>query len=270
MARSRVTLTLVACLLAIFLTNNLPYVSGAITGGSSGGEGIRISKDKKGKSSVRLKKKGARQKAPGRVETPTFQPTAKETELMELTPDAPQEAPPPPPPECDSDLSLLQISEPPDGSTVQGSGFDVGVQIMPCNTDLFNASYANPTSRICLSLDDSPFYCWPIFGGKLRFINAVEGQHTLKAVLMKRGEMVDETASEEVRPHSHTEGDVNALRTNAPKHTRLHAHTYLWPRTWRRCELRCEQTLEREPQTRIRESAAKRKAGKRGREASCM
>jgi len=47
-----------------------------------------------------------------------------------------------------------------------------------------------------VSLDDSPFSCWPVFGGRVRFVNAVEGTHTLVAMLMKDGVLREETRTD--------------------------------------------------------------------------
>jgi len=77
-----------------------------------------------------------------------------------------------------------------------GTSFDVKIGITPLNIDYFTASYNASNSRVCVSLDDAPYSCWSVFGGRIRFINAVEGPHTLKAVLMRRGEIVGDTVTE--------------------------------------------------------------------------
>ncbi|GMH54255.1 hypothetical protein TL16_g01636 [Triparma laevis f. inornata] len=80
-----------------------------------------------------------------------------------------------------------------------GSSFDVSIQISPVNPDFFTSTYNTTDSRICISLDGSSYNCWPVFGGKIRYINAVDGPHSLHAVLMRKGELVASTITESVQ-----------------------------------------------------------------------
>ena len=125
-----------------------------------------------------------------------------------MTPDEPRAEPPP-----ETDEAVISILDPPDKSTVAGSAFDLRVQINPVNADVFWKSYNNTKSRVCISLDGSPYSCWPVFGGRIRYINAVDGPHSVHAVLMKQGEIVPESITESVQfttvesPDIEEEGD---------------------------------------------------------------
>ncbi|GMI38667.1 hypothetical protein TeGR_g5777, partial [Tetraparma gracilis] len=160
---------------------------GAITGGSSAGtSNIKLSKGGKGGG-----RRGGRRQPQQQQQQPPPPPPPPPAEPRPEVTMAPDEPPPPPP--CGTDSATLHIVEPPEGATVKGSSFDVRVAIEPCDTDLFNESYAGPTSRVCVALDSSPYYCWPVVGGRIRFVGAVDGQHTVTAVLMKQGQLLPET-----------------------------------------------------------------------------
>ena len=112
-------------------------------------------------------------------------------------PATPSKSPPPspPPPPRNTDEATLTIVDPPNGSTLKGDAFDLKVSIEPVNGEVFTESYNTTNSRVCVSIDDGPYSCWPVFGGRIRYINAIEGEHNLYAVLMKRGEIVPETTT---------------------------------------------------------------------------
>ncbi|GMI51980.1 hypothetical protein TeGR_g5622 [Tetraparma gracilis] len=178
---------------------------GAITGGSSAGtSNIKLSKGGKGGG-----RRGGRRQPQQQQQQPPPQPPPEPRPEVTMAPDEPvtmaPDAPPPPPP-CGTDSATLHIVEPPEGATVKGSSFDVRVAIEPCDTDLFNESYAGPTSRVCVALDSSPYYCWPVVGGRIRFAGAVDGQHAVTAVLMRQGRLLPETETGEVVGE---EGDID-------------------------------------------------------------
>ena len=162
-------------------------------GGSRGGsKPIKLSgKKKKGAASRGgLASVQGRRKAP----PPPSEPTREQIEEMTMQPDEPK-APPPP----DTDEAVVSILDPPNKSTIAGSSFDLRVQIDPVNSEVFMESYNNSNSRVCVSLDGSPYSCWPVFGGKIRYINAVDGPHSIHAVLMKKGVIIPESITESVQ-----------------------------------------------------------------------
>ena len=81
---------------------------------------------------------------------------------------------------------------------MMGSSFDIRIGIEPLNIAVFTEAYNTTNSRVCMTLDDGPLSCWPVFGGKIRYIGSIEGSHSVQAVLMRRGEIVEETRTEKL------------------------------------------------------------------------
>ena len=120
-------------------------------------KGIKLKKGSKNKGTkrpIKLKKKGG--STPPKKPPANDHPTQSQIEQLAATPDSP---PPPPPPETDE--ATIIIVDPPDESTVAGSAFDVAVQIAPVNPEFFTESFNTTDSRVCISLDGSPYNCWP-------------------------------------------------------------------------------------------------------------
>ena len=90
----------------------------------------------------------------------------------------------------------LGIKEPPDGSFIQGSTVYVKLDLIThMDKDEFHTAYKN--SKVCLSLDDSNYFCWPL-SSTIMFSNTVDGSHTLQAKLYHNGNLLDATSSEEI------------------------------------------------------------------------
>ena len=90
----------------------------------------------------------------------------------------------------------VKLLEPPNNSYIKGSTVYVKLEIIAQNQDAFHEAY-DQDGRICLSLDDGPFHCWPI-DSRIMFSNAVDGSHSLVAKLYRNGELKEETSSESV------------------------------------------------------------------------
>mmetsp|Transcript_22994 Transcript_22994/g.47658 ORF Transcript_22994/g.47658 Transcript_22994/m.47658 type:complete len:340 (+) Transcript_22994:73-1092(+) len=98
-----------------------------------------------------------------------------------------------------TDDAKVVIVDPPMDSTVMGTVLSVKVGIEPVNTKVFTESYSTPTSRICVSLDSSPYSCWPVINGIVRYVALVPGPHVMHAVLMKDGVMKEGSMTDEIR-----------------------------------------------------------------------
>jgi len=95
-------------------------------------------------------------------------------------------------PNSDEQNINIQIQEPPDGSYIWGGHFDVHININPDSyNDLLNNDNLNDYGttesgtkkndsiddfgiKVCVSLDNSPWYCWPIENARLHFFEATE------------------------------------------------------------------------------------------------
>ncbi|GMH49542.1 hypothetical protein TrVE_jg8409 [Triparma verrucosa] len=173
-------------------------------------KGIKLKKGSKKntgtKRPIKLKKKGG--STPPKKPPANDHPTQSQIEQLAATPDSP---PPPPPPETDE--ATIIIVDPPDESTVAGSAFDVAVQIAPVNPEFFTESFNTTDSRVCISLDGSPYNCWPVFGGKIRFINVIDGPHTLHAVLQRRGTLLPSTITPSIHFTTVEDPDIETPET---------------------------------------------------------
>ena len=90
------------------------------------------------------------------------------------------------------------IVDPPTKSLVEGNKFVVALKIQSTNETQFRKSYIdNKEGRICLSLDRSPFVCWPPHG-RMFFTQATEGEHEIVAALWRNGVLEESTTSEKV------------------------------------------------------------------------
>jgi len=94
----------------------------------------------------------------------------------------------------------LNILEPPMDSILAGSNFKVSVQVLAENQDDFTDAYEKSSDgKICISLDDSPFHCgWSAIDGNIFFSNAIEGSHTIVAMLYNNGTLHNESRSETI------------------------------------------------------------------------
>ena len=92
--------------------------------------------------------------------------------------------------------AIVNIVEPPNESFLAGGNFYVAVQIVPENETAFRQKYLqNGDGRLCLSLDEAPYHCWPIDNAKIFFSQAIEGSHSIVAKLFKGGELQHTTKS---------------------------------------------------------------------------
>ena len=101
------------------------------------------------------------------------------------------------PPAQLNDRAKLKVLEPPAKSIVVGPSFLVSIEIEPENMEDFSSVYEaeGAGGKVCVSLDDELFYCWPALGGRILFSEALEGSHTLVAMLYKDGELREESSS---------------------------------------------------------------------------
>ena len=84
----------------------------------------------------------------------------------------------------------LNITEPPPNSYVMGETLSVKIDIQPYNRDNFLSAYEDSAdAKICVSLDSSPFLCWPALTGRILYSQVTEGKHTLEAMLYNDGEI---------------------------------------------------------------------------------
>jgi len=90
----------------------------------------------------------------------------------------------------------LNITEPPPNSYVMGGALSVKIDIQPYNRDNFLSVYEDSTdAKICVSLDSSPFLCWPALTGRILYSQVTEGKHTLEAMLYNDGELKTKSRS---------------------------------------------------------------------------
>jgi hypothetical protein len=88
----------------------------------------------------------------------------------------------------------LGIKEPPNGSFIGGTTVYVKLDLIThMSKDEFHTNYKD--SKVCLSLDDSNYFCWPI-SSTIMFSNTVDGSHTLQAKLYQNGQLLDKSTSE--------------------------------------------------------------------------
>jgi len=97
-----------------------------------------------------------------------------------------------------STKAKLKILEPPMDSFIFGGNFHVAIQIQPDNEYNFNEAYKT-SGKICISLDESPWHCWPAIGGRIHFAESMEGSHSVIAKLWLDGEMIEDSVSDRVK-----------------------------------------------------------------------
>ena len=98
-----------------------------------------------------------------------------------------------------SDVTI-KIVEPKNMSYIKGGNFHVAVQIQPTSdVKAFRHKYLeSEDGRVCVSLDNSAFHCWPINDGRIYFSQAIEGSHTIVAMLFNNGKLQGSSKSEAV------------------------------------------------------------------------
>ena len=69
-----------------------------------------------------------------------------------------------------SKKTKVKILEPPNNSYIWGRHFHVRVKIESGNKEKIK----HADSKICTSLDKSPWYCWPVLNARIHFVNATE------------------------------------------------------------------------------------------------
>jgi len=90
------------------------------------------------------------------------------------------------------------ITEPSTGDLLEGNKFVIGLKIQSTNETQFRETYIeNKEGRICLSLDQSPYVCWPPIG-RMFFTQATEGEHEIVATLWRNGLLEESTTSERI------------------------------------------------------------------------
>ena len=103
-----------------------------------------------------------------------------------------------PPPKQESGSSVnpvrIGIKEPPNGSFIGGTTVYVTLNLMvDMDEQEFRQEYKD--SRVCLSLDESNWFCWA-FDSKIMLSNTVDGTHSLQAKLYHNGKLLDRSSSE--------------------------------------------------------------------------
>jgi hypothetical protein len=73
----------------------------------------------------------------------------------------------------------LIISSPQEGAVV-GENPDVFVSLVTEDTDRFSRAFKD--AKVCLSLDDLPFACWPVGYARMRVAELPDGPHKVGSV----------------------------------------------------------------------------------------
>lgn len=90
----------------------------------------------------------------------------------------------------------LNITEPPNDSFIAGEHFMVSISIITDDEESFRKAYVDGNSgRVCLSLDEGAYSCWPVSNGRVFFSQVVEGSHSLVAKIYKDGKLIDQSIS---------------------------------------------------------------------------
>mmetsp|Transcript_14369 Transcript_14369/g.22156 ORF Transcript_14369/g.22156 Transcript_14369/m.22156 type:complete len:405 (-) Transcript_14369:465-1679(-) len=92
--------------------------------------------------------------------------------------------------------SKVIITDPQPNSHLMGGNFFVGIDVAIDDEKLFWEKYEG--AQMCFSLDDAPWHCWSARHGRVHYSQAVEGPHTLVAILYHNNTLLDDFKSETV------------------------------------------------------------------------
>lgn len=72
------------------------------------------------------------------------------------------------------------------------------MEVIPENDAGFPESTMNDNHKLCISLDDAPFYCSPLKNLNMTFAGLLEGQHSLSAKIWKDGDLLEVSHTEDL------------------------------------------------------------------------
>jgi hypothetical protein len=91
-------------------------------------------------------------------------------------------------------VDRIVIKEPPQDAIIYGRNIFILAEVIAIDLKSFEES----EMKVCVSLDDAPFYCYSRKSSTIMFAGLVEGQHSLTAQLWSNGKLVEGSQSETV------------------------------------------------------------------------